>query len=374
MPKTTKKKTKKIAPGKTPKQTTAKTGWGLVSLTNKVLLTKHLAVMLKSGLTLTEALDIILDQSQGKLKKVIEDVRRQAVGGRSLAESFRRHPKIFSRMFTSVIEVGENSGTLTRSLEELADQLEKEHELKVKIYQAMLYPMIVLIAVVLVGAGISIFVLPKLRVLFAIFKGNLPLMTQILLFIIDIFSKYGLIIFPGIVIGIILLGLLFQTKLMKPFWHRIILRLPLVSRFSKNLNLARFNRNLGILLRSGLPITQALQIVAGVLDNEIYKRKVLEILIGVRQGKSVSAMMVRVDRVFPKITSRMIGVGEKSGKLDEVLLYLARFYEGEVDKLSKTLSTTLEPILLIIIGLVVGFVMLAIMTPIYNLTSLVAGG
>ncbi|MBU1167646.1 type II secretion system F family protein [Patescibacteria group bacterium] len=355
------------------KTSKAHTGIGHIGLTSKTLFTKHLSVMLKSGLTLNEALDIAADQSQSKMKKIVEDLRDQVIAGSSFADALKRHPKTFAKFFVSVIGVGERSGTLVKSLEELADQLEKDYQLKLKVIQAMLYPIIVLIAVVIVGTGISIFVLPKLKTLFEVFQGELPMSTKILLFIVDLFSKYGLIVIPAMVVGFFVLIFVLRSKPVRPFSHALLLKIPVVGGFSKDLNLARFNRNLGVLMRSGLPVTDALEIVAGVLSNEVYRRKTLKILAGVKAGKSINQVMGPMKHIFPKITSRMIGVGEKSGKLDEVLLYLAHFYEGEIDKASKNLSTVLEPILLIVIGLVVGFVMIAIMTPIYNLTNLVAG-
>lgn len=342
---------------------------GRISITDKALFTKHLAVMLKAGLTINDALDVTAEESTGKFANILAEVKEKVLAGSTLANALTNYPKVFSSLYINIIRVGEESGTLVESLEQLAVQLEKENELRSKISQAMLYPIIVLIAVVLVGGGISIFVLPKLTSLFSVFQGELPLATQILLYIVNILTKYGIYIFPGIVVAVILLAWLLKTKPIKPIWHALLLRMPIVSPIIKNLNLAQFNRNFGTLLKSGLPITQSLEIVANTMSNEVYKRNIRHIAKEIQSGKSISSVISKMDKIFPKVTSKMINVGEKSGTLDTILIFLAKFYESEVDKAAKNLSVTLEPILLVIIGFVVGFVVIAIITPIYSLTS-----
>lgn len=342
---------------------------GKITITDKALFTKHMAVMLKAGLTINDALDVAVEESAGRFTNILIDVKEKVLAGSTLADALSKYEKVFSNLYINIIRVGEKSGTLVQSLEQLAIQLEKENELRGKISQAMLYPIIVLVAVVLIGGGISIFVLPKLTSLFQVFQGELPLATQILLYIVNILTKYGIYIFPGIVVLILFLAWLARTRLVKPIWHALLLKMPIVSPIIKNLSLAQFNRNFGTLLKSGLPITESLNIVANSMQNEVYKRKIKYIAQEIQSGKNISAVISKMDKIFSKVTSKMISVGEKSGTLDTVLIFLARFYESEVDKASKNLSTTLEPILLVIIGLIVGFVVIAIITPIYQLTS-----
>lgn len=340
-----------------------------ISLTDKTLLTKHMTVMLRSGLTITESVDIAADQATGNMKKVLTDIRNGISSGKSFSAGLAKYPRVFSPLYVNIVDVGEKSGTLVESLEQLSVQLEKQNELRSKIFQALLYPVIVLFAVVLVGGGISVFVLPRLTSLFAVFQGEIPLATQVLLVIVDLLADYGFFFFPALFVIFILFLIAIRIEAVKPIWHALLVRIPIVAPITKNVNLAQFSRNLGTLLKSGLPITQSLNIVANATANRAYQKKIRKVLKGIEQGKSMNAVMSKMDTLFPKITTRMINIGEKSGKLDEVLLYLAEFYENEVDKSSKTLQTTLEPILLIVIGLVVGFVMIAIITPIYELTS-----
>lgn len=342
---------------------------GRISVTDKALFTKHIAVMLKAGLTINEALDVTVEESTGKFTNILSKVQKKVLNGSTLADAISEFPKVFSSLYINIIRVGEKSGTLVQSLEQLAIQLEKENELKTKIAQAMLYPIIVLAAVVLVGGGISIFVLPKLQSLFQVFQGELPISTQILLAIVAVLTKYGIYIFPGIVVLIFIFIWLLRTKPIKPLWHALLLRMPIISPIIKNLNLAQFNRSFGTLLKSGLSITESLSIVSKAMSNEVYKRNIRKILEEIKKGKSISSVITNMDKIFPKVTSKMISVGERSGTLDTVLIFLAKFYEAEVDKASKNLSTTLEPVLLVVIGFVVGFVVIAIITPIYQLTS-----
>ncbi|MFA6295973.1 MAG: type II secretion system F family protein [Patescibacteria group bacterium] len=342
---------------------------GRITITDKALFTKHMAVMLKAGLTINDALDVAFEESTGRFSNILRDVKEKVLAGSTLADALSKYEKVFSNLYVNIIRVGEKSGTLVESLEQLAIQLEKENELRSKISQAMLYPIIVLAAVILVGGGISIFVLPKLTSLFQVFQGQLPLSTQILLYIVNILVKYGIYIFPGLIVLTFFLIWLTRTKLIKPIWHAILLKMPIVSPIVKNLSLAQFNRNFGTLLKSGLPATESLEIVADSMQNEVYRRKIKYISKEIQSGKNISDVISKMDKIFPKVTSKMINVGEKSGTLDTVLIFLAKFYESEVDKASKNLSVTLEPVLLVIIGFVVGFVVMAIITPIYSLTS-----
>ncbi|MBU1118373.1 type II secretion system F family protein [Patescibacteria group bacterium] len=344
-----------------------------VRITDKVLFTKNLALMLKAGLTINEALNVSVDQANGSFKKALEDINDRVTAGTAFSEGLRRHPRLFSTLFVSIVRVGEKSGTLVESLNQLTNQLEKERTLKSKITQAMMYPVIVLITLVLVGAGISIFVLPKLTSLFNVFQGEIPFSTQVLLWIVDVMSKWGIYIIGGGILLVVFLILIVKTKPIRPIWHALLLRIPVIGKIARNLNLARTTRNLGTLLQSGLPIVESLDIVSRSIPNESYKRKIHAISEEVQTGTEIHTSMEGAEHIFPKIASRMIAVGERSGRLDEVLLYLADFYENEVDKASQNLSTTLEPILLVIVGIAVGFVALAIITPIYQLTATIAG-
>ncbi len=343
---------------------------GGVSTLEKVLFARHLALMLKSGLSLTESLDVIADQApHQRLVRVVRDITASVKNGNSLSRSLARHPKVFNALMTSLIHIGESSGTLDINLEYLATQLEKEYELKQKIRAAMLYPAIIFIATLGLGAALSVFVMPKLVKLFEGLDITLPLSTQIFLALARFLADWGLWLIIGLIGFVIALTAIRKIPAVQLLTHRFLLLLPLIKSMVVRTNMTRFSRTLSVLLKSGLPIIDALDITAHALPNAVFRRELTAARGNVEKGKPLGTTLAERDRYFPKMVSRMISVGEKTGKLDETLGYLAGFYEAEVDATTKNLSTVIEPILLIVIGLVVGGLGIAIITPIYQLSG-----
>ena len=341
-----------------------------VSHQDRLLFTKHLATMMKAGIPISEALETLVDQSRNLyFRKVINQVFEDVKNGKNLATSFGKFPRIFDGFYISLIEVGESSGTLGENLEFLAKQLAKDYSLRKKVQAAFTYPAIVFISTIFLGGFLSLYILPKLVDFFKSFDIELPLSTKILIFFAELMKNYGIVIFAGIFVLILLLRMISQTAKVKPIWHAIILKLPLMGKLSAYGQLARFCRNLGTLITSGVPITKSLEITANTLSNLHFKNDVISISKSLTKGKNIGETMRKGFPEFPPLVSRMISVGEKTGKLDETLLYLGDFFEDEVDDISKNLSTILEPALLIIIGLVVGFVAISIISPIYQLTG-----
>jgi type II secretory pathway component PulF len=343
------------------------------SIMQKAIFAKNLAVMLRAGLTISEALDISIDSSAGNLKKTLTGVAESVRSGNSLAESFGRYPNFFSNLFVNATYAGEISGTLDRNFEAISIQLEKEKELVYKIQQALLYPAVVLVAAFALGMGLSYFILPKIIPLFEGMRVALPLSTRILISISYFVRDHGLALLIGIVAGLAILSWLFRQRFTQPFTHWIFLKTPVASRIIKNSNLSRFCRNLNTLLQSGLSIDRALDITKDTIGNYYYRRALEKITIRVIKGGNLSDDLRQYNTLFPAMLIKMIMVGEKSGQLEETLSYLADYYEAEVDNATKTLSVAIEPILLLIIGLVVAFLALSIITPIYNITGSLHG-
>ena len=342
-----------------------------ISFIEKLFFTKHLSIMLKSGITLPEALDSLKDEVKSPaFKKTLTNVSADVQKGKNLKEALARNPKAFNSLYLSLIRIGERSGSLEKNLEHLSTQLEKEHNFRKKVQSAMLYPLLVLSATTFLGGGIGLFILPKLVDFFEGLEVELPLTTKILLFVAQIMKNYGMIIIPGF-FGLLFLGsLIVRLAAVKPHWHRFLLHSPIIGSFVKCTQLSSFCRNLGIMLQSGIPIAEALQISVDAAGNEVFKTDINKIAQAVEKGKSIESVLNKGKFFeFPSIAIKMIGVGEKTGRLEENLLYLGDFYEEELDGLSKNLSNVLEPIMLIGIGLVVGFVALAIISPIYELTG-----
>lgn len=339
------------------------------SLVERVVFAKHLSLMVKSGVAISEALKILYQSSQGKFKETIGEVYNSVKAGRSLSISLGRYPKIFSDFFVGAIYAGESSGTLGESLENVANELRKEKELDDKIKGALLYPIIILVAAFGMSLFLAFYILPKIIPLFEGMKMKLPWTTRLLISFSHLVEKYGSVMIVGILVFIVLFIWVLRQKFSKPFFHKIWLTLPVVNPIIRQANLARFSRTLGTLLASGLNIVEALNITAKSTTNFYYRETLFKVSKGVSKGNKLSINLVKYKDFFPDMLIRMVAVGEESGKLEDTLLYLADFYELEVDNSTKNLSIVIEPILLIAIGLGVGFLALSIITPIYGITG-----
>ena len=366
---------KKISPRAKIKEKALEFNFGGVSLVDLVLFVKHLSTMIKSGVTLPEALEVIAEQTSAKkFGQIIREVLNKVKSGQSLGSALARYPKIFDPLFFNIIRVGETSGTLEANLDYLANELEARLELRRTVKAASFYPAIILLATFGLGLVLAYFVLPKISRLFNSLNFELPASTKILLWVADVMDKHGgLIVLTvvGIVIG---LRVLIAQKFSKPVWHRLLLKFPIFSNIITNYNLVLVTRTLAILLKSGLPIDQSIEIVIGTTNNYVYQKRLKLVLPEVRKGKKFSDVLAALDRprhqtLFPLLVVRMIGVGERSGRLDESLDYLAGYYEKEVANATKNLTTVLEPALLLIVGLIVGFVAVSVIAPIYQITA-----
>ncbi len=346
---------------------------GKVNLTQKAFFAKNLSVMLKSGLTISDALDISIDSATGKLKNALRGIARSVDAGRPLSEALKPYPRIFPPFFISAVYAGEESGTLEENLEQVAIQLSKEKELASKIKSAMIYPAIILIASFVLGMFVSFSILPKITPLFEGMSTELPASTRFLIFISNFMQEHGIKVFWGIIIFAIFMTWLVRQKFSKPYFHFLYIHFPIVKGISRGANLARFSRILGTLLKSGLNIDEALKISQNSVGNYYYRTSLNKVMERINKGASMSESLIKYEKLYPRILSRMIKVGEESGKLDETLLYLADFYEEEVDNATKALAIAIEPILLIGIGAAVGFLALSIITPIYNITGSIGG-
>jgi len=342
---------------------------GRVSLTQRAIFAKHLSVMLKAGLTITEALDVSIQSSQGRMKRVLLKVLKAVQSGHTLSSAFNAYPKVFSGFFVSATQVGESSGTLHENLENLAKQLEKEKELSSKIKGAMLYPIVVLTAAFILGMTMSFLVLPKIIPLFEGLRMELPFTTRALIWFSHFIQNQGHVLFVSIVVFIIFMSWLLRKKFVRPVIHWFFLKTPIISKIVRNVNLARFCRTFGMLLKNGLNIDEALEITEETLGNYYYQRSLKKVSQSIDTGAKLSDNLKQFHKLYPVMVVNMVKVGEESGNLEETLFYLANFYEVEVDTSTKSLSTIIEPLLLIFIGLVVGFLALSIITPIYNITG-----
>jgi type IV pilus assembly protein PilC len=323
--------------------------------------------MLKAGINLAEALDTLIDQTESpKLKDTLRHV---------LSSALDKFPSVFDQFYVNIVKIGEESGKLDQNLSYLSEKLIKELALRKEIKGAMLYPEIVVSATVILGLGLSIFVLPKLGSLFTSMNMKLPITTRMLLAVANFMEKDAIWVVIGLVALVILFPIFIRLKPIRPIWSKLMLSIPILGQFFTNVETATFCRNLGIMLSSSLPISQALEIAEKTTGNYVFKKYIAGLQKSVSEGKLIGDQLLEGKfPVLPMMAARMISVGEKSGKLNEMLIYIGDYYETETDNMTKNLSTIIEPILLLFIGLIVGTIALAIIQPIYQMTGSIPSG
>ncbi len=342
-----------------------------VSVIDKLLFTKHLSIMIKSGVPIYEALDTLASNTKSEyFKIVLRAVIKEVENGKTLYESMRKFPNVFDNFYTSLIKVSEESGTLESTLKYLSEQLSKDYALRKKIQGAMFYPTLVLCAGLGIGGFISVFVLPKLTDFFENIDIPLPLTTRILIGFSNLMKHYGILIFGGIFAFMIFFRWLITTPFFKPIWQGFLLRVPILGKLLIYSQVTRFTRNLGTLMQSGVPLANGLETSANTLNILSFKHHLHKVKDDLTKGRNISDSLERNNfKEFPNMTVKMIKVGEKTGNLEDVLMYLSSFYEDEIDDITKNLTNILEPLMLAGIGLAVAFLALAIIGPIYEITG-----
>lgn len=345
--------------------------FGHVSIVDKITFTRHLSIMLHAGIVLFDALQILEVQTHGKIRGVVAQVRRSVTGGSTLADALSEHGKMFGLYYINMVRAGEESGRLPEHLEQLAGRYAKDYDLRQKAQSAMLYPAIVMSLTGGLGVLIALFVLPRLTSLFSSFDFQLPLATRILFAISVFMTDYGIEFVLGLAASVVGLVLLSKSKFAAPFVHRVYLHLPIVKRIVKELNLARFSLVLGSLLSSGIPIRESIKTTSDVLGNKVFHKILMDSVPKISAGEPLSVVLEESPSVFPPFVTRMIAIGEESGQLESVLVYLSDFYENELDQSLKNVSVLIEPVLLIFIGAVVAFFALAVITPVYNFVDVI---
>jgi len=342
--------------------------FGSVSLAEKIIFTNNLSGMLQAGLAITRALGILEKQSTNNtFKKVLHSLVEDINQGVTLSDSMKKFPNIFSSVFVSMVRSGEESGSLAISLKEIGVNLKKSYDLNKKIKGAMMYPSIILGAIVLIGVLMMIYVVPTLTKTFKELGTKLPSSTQFIIWISDTLkNNSGLLLVLVVIIG---LSVYFFSKLkiVRRAFSFIILRLPAVGQLIKEVNTARTARTLSSLLSSGVDMSKALSITEEVLQNVYYKELIRDSITSIEKGYTLSSTFKANTHLYPVMVGEMIEVGEETGKLSSMLLDIANFYEEEVDNKTKDLSTIIEPILMIFIGGAVGFFAVSMITPMYSI-------
>lgn len=345
-----------------------------VKLTEKLFFTENLRVMVKAGLSMSEALNTLALQAESKMfRRIISELKGDVESGKLLSAGLIKFPKTFPEIFVRMVQVGEISGTLEDVLHELGLQMKKDHRIRSKVKGAMTYPIVILVAMTGITTGLVTFVLPKLLSIFKEFGDvKLPLATRVLIFITDAVQNHGLLMAVSILVTAATLILLARTTRGRAFVHNQLLRLPILGPIVKKVNLARFSRTVAGLLTTDVPVVESLKITSAVLRNVHYREAVVAASERIKTGDTISATLSAYPKLFPPLVVQMVYVGERSGNVDELLGEVAEFYESQVDDVLDNLSSIIEPILILILGAMVGGIALAVITPMFALTESIA--
>ena len=345
---------------------------GTVKLSDKIIFTRNMAAMIDAGLTISRALTVMQRQMKNPifkrtLKQIDDDIR----GGSSFNDALRKFPKIFSPLFVSMVHAGEEGGVLGDSLRTIAQQMDRAYTLKKNIRGALIYPTIVIIAMVIIGILMLLYVVPTLSSTFSELGADLPGTTQAVIsasnFIIE--HTFVTLILMALTSGSFVYAL--HTRIGKRIFDAFILHLPIIKGLVHETNAARTTRTLSSLLVSGVEVIAALKITREVVQNSYYKDVIKLAEQEIEKGAPISKVFLEHDKLYPALVGEIIAVGEETGKLSEMLMQIATFYEDEVAQKTKDMSTIIEPFLMLIIGAGVGFFAMAMIAPIYSLSNII---
>jgi len=341
-----------------------------IKLQDKIIFARNLSAMINAGLSLSRALGVLERQSTNlKFKKVLQSLTYNISKGKSLSDGMKEFPKVFPPLFVSMVGAGEESGNLADSLLIVGNQLEKTYLLKKKIKGAMIYPAIVISAMIIIAILMFIFVVPTLSETFKSMNVELPMSTTIIIGISEFLANHGILALLIAVIVVTVLVILFRTPKGKRYGELTLLHLPIFSKLVKESNSARTARTLSSLLSAGVDVVEAISITKSVVQNSFYKDVLTAAGENVQKGIALSAIFMENSNLYPVLVGEMIEVGEETGKLSDMLLRVAEFYENEVDTATRDLSTIIEPILMVVIGAGVGFFAVSMITPMYSIMS-----
>ena len=335
-----------------------------------VMMTRNLGSMLTAGLTVTRALSVIERQSKNpKLKNVITRINERINNGEQFYEALKEFPEVFSDLYVAMIKSGEESGNLSESLHTLSVQMERSSNLTKKIKGAMIYPAIVITVMVIIGILMMMYVMPQIT---SVFKGmdmDLPATTQFLIATSDFFAENSLLALAMMIGSVVGVVYFFKSTFGRRVSSWIIPRLPVIGTMAKETNSARTARTLSSLLNPGVDVIQAIEITEEVVQNVYYKQILRDARERVEKGTALSEVFIERTDLYPILVGEMIMVGEETGQISGMLNELAIFYETEVERKTKDLSTIIEPLLMVAIGAGVGFFALAMIAPIYSISD-----
>lgn len=347
-----------------------------VKLNHLSIFCRQFATMINAGVSLVRCLSVLERQTDNsKLKATIRDVQNKVEAGETLSRAMMHHSNIFNNLFIGLVRAGEVGGVLDETLDRLAQFLESDLKLRQKIKAAMTYPVLVMVVAFIIVTGLVVFIVPKFIEIFKDFKVEMPTPTAILIAVSNFStSKQGAIIMIGGGFGgMTAFKKFIKTKFGKKLFDKYKMKIPIFGKLSHNIAVARFTRTLSTLLTSGVPILQAMETVAGAIDNETFTSVIMKARARIREGDPIGEPLEK-SGLFPPMVVQMISIGEETGALDQMLGKVADFYEAEVETQLASLAAALEPLMIVALGLVVGFIVIAMFMPLIAIVSTLSGG
>jgi type IV pilus assembly protein PilC len=350
----------------------ARTAFKKVKAKNLQVFSRQLATMIEAGVSVVAALVTLEEQTEDKyLREVIAEIRSDVEGGMVLSKAFARHPKVFNRLYVSMIEAGESSGTLDKVLDRAATQIEKDNKLRRRVKGAMVYPSVVITFASLVLTFMLLFIVPVFAKIFEDLNGELPKPTQFVMGMSNMLRHWWFIIFP------LLIGLVFafrrwkQSESGRQIWDRFKLKIPMkIGAVVHKVALARVSRTLATLIAAGVDIIKALEITGATAGNWVVEQSLENVKNRVHEGAPISQPLSE-DPTFPAMVGHMVKVGEETGELDKMLGKVADFYEDEVDTAIQSLTSIIEPLLMIGVGAMVGLIVISMYMPMFKMLTLI---
>lgn len=345
---------------------------GTIKAKDITLFTRQLATMMKSGVPLLQAFDIVgKGHSNRAVSKLLMDIKLDVETGSSLANAFRKYPLYFDSLYCNLVAAGEAAGILDNLLDRLATYKEKIQAIKGKIKSALFYPLSIIVVAFIITAVIMIFVIPSFKELFEGFGADLPAPTLLVMAISDFFVDYWWAIFGGIGASLYTFFYIWKrSATMQRIMDRLALRMPIFGEVIRKATIARWSRTLSTMFAAGVPLVEALESVAGAAGNHVYYDATKKIQLEVSTGNSLVDAMTQTN-VFPSMVLQMVAIGEESGSLDSMLSKIADFFEAEVDNAVEALSSLMEPLIMVVLGTLIGGMVIAMYLPIFKMGQVV---
>lgn len=342
-----------------------------VKLKDLAVMSRQFATMINSGLSMLRALSILAEQTENKaLAKVLGEVRNDVETGQSLSASLAKHPKIFPPLMINMCRAGEVGGFLDQTLLSIADNFESEVKLRSKIKSAMTYPVVVFVISILAVVGMLLFIVPVFSGMFSDLGGELPAPTKVLVFLSDLLKTFA----PVLVVLVVIFAIVWQRvkhqRRVREVVDPLKLKAPIFGKLFQKVAISRFSRNLGTMLRSGVPILQSLEIVGETAGNIVLERAANDVKESVRRGESLAGPLAQ-HAVFPPMVTQMLAVGEDTGAMDTMLEKIAQFYDDEVEATTEALTSLIEPLMIAVLGGVIGSMVIALYMPIFSVFDLI---